>query len=185
MKSFFKEAVNSINTSGTIHPSSKYLIKNCLKDLKLDSAKTILEFGPGNGCITEALLHKMDKSTQLYSLEINPKFYNFCKKKFSKNSNIHIINQSALDFDKVLKSENIKNVDYIISSLPLSFFKNTEITSLFHKITNHLTPQGSFVQYQYSFGKYPLLKQIFDKVDVNFTLLNIPPAVTYKCYPEK
>lgn len=185
MKSFFKEAVNSIQTSGTISPSSKFLIKNCLKGLKLNKAKVVLEFGPGNGCITEALLSKIGNNTQLYSFEINPKFHEFCKNKFQENENIHVIKESALEFEKILNSENITEVDYIISSLPLSFFKNHEISTLFQEISNYLTSEGRFVQYQYSFGKYPLLKQFFDKVDINFTLFNIPPAFTYRCHPAK
>ena len=124
MESFIKEAIRSIKTSGTIKPSSKYLIRNCLKDLDFQEAKTIVEFGVGDGCFTKALDLKMQPDTNLYAFEINPTFFAHCHTAFSTQKNIHILNKSALEFDEVLKAHTINKVDYIISSLPLTNIPN-------------------------------------------------------------
>jgi phospholipid N-methyltransferase len=179
MKSFFKVAINSLKTSGTINPSSKYLIKSCLKDIDFETAKTIVEFGTGNGCITKELALLMPSHCQLYSFEINPKFHSYAKNRFSQHSNIEILEMSALDFDQILKAQAITSVDYIISSLPLTLLKTTEAQILLNKVRKHLKQDGLFVQYQYSLSRYGLLKKNFKKVHLSFTMINVPPAFVY------
>ncbi len=182
MESFFKEALKTINTSGTIAPSSKYLIRSCIKDIDFSEASVILEFGAGNGCITEELSLKIKKSTQLFAFEIHPKFYAYCHNKFKEQDNIHILNESALDFAKILTDSSIGKVDYIISSLPLTLFEHKEIKPFLSMIYKYLKSGGNLVQYQYSLGKYGLLKQYFDVVKLEITVRNIPPAFVYKCH---
>ena len=182
MKSFFSEAIKSIKTTGSIKPSSKYLVKNCLNGLAINNADVILEFGPGNGCFTEEIVNGISSSASLYSFEINSVFYNYCKSKYALHNNVHILNKSALDLDLVLRERSIEKVDYIISSLPLAILKEEEKKSLLGKIKTNLKEGGAFVQYQYSLGSYKELKRLFRRVDVELTLRNVPPAFVYKCY---
>lgn len=182
MKSFYKEAIKSIKTSGTVVQSSKYLIRSCLKDLKLETSTTILEFGAGDGCITEQILKRKDSKAMLYSFEIHPQFHDYCTQKFLGQQNVEIINQSALEFDVFLKTKTINKVDYIISSLPLALFPESEVKLFLNKVGEHLKEGGIFVQYQYSLDKYKLLKEHFKSVKVNFILRNVPPAFVYRCY---
>ena len=179
MKSFFKVAINSIKTSGTIKPSSKQLIKSCLKDIDFNKASTIIEFGTGNGCITQELAHQMQRHSQLYSFEINPEFHSYSKSRFAQHGNIEILKMSALDFDTVLEQQAIDGVDYIISSLPLTLFKDSEAQLLLHKVRQHLNEDGIFVQYQYNLSRYKLLKKHFNRVQLDFTMMNLPPAFVY------
>jgi phospholipid N-methyltransferase len=182
MKSFFSEALKSIKTTGSIKPSSKYLVKDCLKGLQLEKAQTIIEFGPGNGCITEEIVNNIPRSTHLYSFEINPVFFNYCNGKFTSFENVQILNKSALELDIVLKEMSIEKVDYIISSLPFTLLKESEKISLLNMIQLNLKKNGVFVQYQYSLGSYKELKNFFSRVEVDLTLRNMPPAFIYKCY---
>ncbi len=182
MKSFFKEAVSTFKTTGTIKPSSKYLINDCLKHLNFEKNQVVLEFGTGNGCITQELLHRLSDTSQLISFEVNEQFFNHCKNTFEIYDNFKLVKHSAVNFEEVLAENSIEKVDYIISSLPLTLLKEEEVISLLEKIPNFLKQDGCFVQYQYSLGKYKVLKQKFEKVNVDFTLRNLPPSFVYKCY---
>lgn len=182
MKSFFKEAVNSIKTSGTIIPSSKYLINDCLNDINFSNNNIILEFGAGNGCITDELLKRNTPESHLISFEVNSKFFKYCKDQFMYYENFTMVNHSAIYFDEVLGQQAIEKVDYIISSLPLALLDENDVLMLLEKILKFLKQDGCFIQYQYSLDKYKLLKQNFSKVKVDFTLINIPPSFVYKCY---
>lgn len=182
MKSFFKEAISTIKTSGTIKPSSKYLIKDCLKDIDFEKSKTIFEFGSGDGCITQELASRMCDNTELYSFETNPKFYTHCFDKFSTKNNVHLLNSSAFEFDDVLRESSVNQVDCIVSSLPLALFKKTEVKNLLNKAYKYLKSGGVFIQYQYSLREYRELRKTFDSVDIDLTLRNLPPAFIYECY---
>lgn len=175
------EYISTIKTSGTIGSSSKHLIKKCLKELEFTEPKIILEFGMGNGCITKELLKKVNQNTTIYSFETNPKFYNYAKNKFKDKYNLNIYNTSALNFDEVMKAHSINKVDYVISSLPISLFEEVDTNLLLHKIKNYLNVDGRFVQYQYSLKKHDLLKSLFNEVNLDFALWNLPPAFIYNC----
>jgi len=181
MDSFFKEAILSFRTSGTIRPSSKYLIQACLKDVDFDRAKNIIEFGAGDGCITSEIISRKRKITNLYSFELNEKFFNHCKTRFNDEEGFHLIHGSVLEFDKTLETHGIVNVDYFISSLPLSLFDISTLNSIIDKVIPYMNNDGMFIQYLYSLNKYRLLKKRFNQVAMDMTLLNLPPAIIFKC----
>jgi phospholipid N-methyltransferase len=181
MESFLKEAIRSLKTSGTVKPSSKYLIDHCLRDIDYSTARNIIEFGAGDGCITSEILNRMNPEAHLFSFELNSKFYKHCQKKFSGNHQISMLEKSALDFEKVLEENNIEQVDAIISSLPLTLFDEEHVDILLSKVQQHLKRGSYFIQYQYSLGQFFKLKKAFDSVDVQFTFRNVPPAFIYKC----
>jgi phospholipid N-methyltransferase len=170
-----------MKTSGSITPSSKYLVQKCLDHVDFKTAKVILEFGVGDGVITQEILEKVNADCQVIAIEINKNLFEYSQKKFADAENLSLHLASAFNFDEVLKKEGIDKVDYVISSLPLSLFSQEEIDDLFEKVPNHLSDKGAFVQYQYSIGKYGYLKKIFDKVSVDFTIRNAPPALIFTC----
>ncbi len=178
---FFKEAIKNIKTSGSIRPSSKYLIKKCLQHVDFESAKVILEFGVGDGCITEEILTKVNPSCRVIALEINENLCEYSRERFKAFENLELHCASAFDFDALLLELGVEKVDYIISSLPLSLFKQNEIESLFDKVPTYLSEEGAFIQYQYTLGKYVYLKKVFNKVMVDFTVRNTPPALIFTC----
>jgi phospholipid N-methyltransferase len=180
MKPFFFEALSSLRTSGTIAPSSKFLIQDCLKSLDLENAKVVLEFGAGDGCFTEAILERIPADCTLYSFELNTAFYEHCLEKFKNYPNFQLYHGSAADFTKVLAQQQIQKVDGIISSLPLTLLSEVELEFL-KDVPQYLHQRGSFVQYQYSLMRYGMFKRIFSKVELGFTLRNLPPAVIYRC----
>ena len=154
---FTKEALYKISTIGSIQPGSKYLIEKCLQDVEFKRNQIIVEFGSGNGNFTAEILKRIPKSTKLIAFETNKKFFDYCLEKFQGYGNFKIYHCSAENFSQLSEIKENK-VDYIISSLPLSLLKQELIASIVQKVIYHLKPNGCFIQYQYSFGKYLFLK---------------------------
>ena len=177
---FFKESIKSIKTSGSIAPSSKYLIEKCLAHVDFTKAKIILEFGVGDGVITAEILERVSSDCKVIAIEINENLYDYTKEKFSNNQ-LELVLGSAFDFDKILKERETEKVDYIISSLPLSLLEEREVNRLFVKLPNYISESGAYIQYQYSLGKYAYLKKVFKDVKVDFTIMNTPPALIFTC----
>lgn len=175
------EYISTIKKSGTITSSSKHLVKKCIKNVDFRKASVIIEFGMGDGCITQEILKKSNKDTLVISFEINPKFCVHCKEKFKNYSSLKICNSSAFDFESVLQENNISKVDYVISSLPISLFGKSKTLTLLENVKSYLNPDGLFIQYQYSLDSERFIKEVFTTVNRDFTLLNIPPAFIYKC----
>lgn len=170
-----------MKTSGSITPSSRHLVRKCLKNVDFAHARVIVEFGVGDGVITEEILNQLNPNCRLIALEINKNLCAYSSERFRDFNKLELHCASAFEFDSLLKELGIDKVDYIISSLPLSLFKKNEIENLFKKIPNYLAEGGAYIQYQYTLGKYPYFKKVFDQVSVDFTLRNAPPALIFTC----
>lgn len=181
MTSFYSEAIGTLKTSGTVSPSSKFLIRDILKSISFNEVTNIVEFGAGDGCITREIGKRMNPKSQLYSFEINEHFYKLCSDEFNALANVQIIQESALNFNSILAQENIHQVDVIISSLPISLFSDKDLDELLSKAKQYLKPEGLFIQYQYSLFRFRKVKQFFQKVNLDFTVRNLPPAAIYTC----
>lgn len=152
-----------------------------LRNIDFKSNQIIIEFGAGNGCITETILEKMPKTNTLHVFELNDKFYQLCQQKFNRFPNIKIHNENALEFEKVIELKADEKVDYVISSLPLTLLKKEDINTLMRRVKKRLNPNGYFIQYQYSLDKLSYFKKQFTYVDLSCTLINLPPAFVYTC----
>ena len=177
---FSLEAIKSIKESGTVAASSRFLVDKMTKNI-CDQESVIIEFGTGNGKITESILTKTSCCSQVFSFELNKVMFDKLTTKLPHDKRLCMINDTAHNFEKALTQHHIEKVDYFISSLPLSLLKKEDVEDLLAKVKEYLHPDGMFVQYQYSLDKLQLLKSRFSDVKVRFTPLNIPPAFIYYC----
>ncbi|WP_299105491.1 rRNA adenine N-6-methyltransferase family protein [uncultured Tenacibaculum sp.] len=177
---FFKEAVKSYKTSGTVAPSSRFLAKRMLKQINFSKAEVIVELGPGDGAITKRILKKIQSNTVLVCFEINDAFYKELKE--INHPQLIVLKSSAEDIRKELSKLGYTKVDYIVSSLPLTIIPKEISSNILRECYNSLNINGLFIQYQYSLTYYKKLKKVFgDFIELDFEPLNFPPAFVYKC----
>ena len=93
--------MRNIKTTGTITPSSRVLIKHLLSPVDFATARCIVELGPGNGCITRALLQHMRADSNLLCFELNPEFATRLSKHIS-DPRLHIHNTCASALHSIL-----------------------------------------------------------------------------------
>lgn len=178
---FLGQALSSINTVGSVYPSSKYLVRKMTQEIAAGTSGNIIELGTGTGVITEAILHRLGENGQLNSVELNRKLVSKVKScGWSKDQRLTIHNDSAFSF--MIKQPTINNnVETIISSLPLAILPYKSVIRLLINCKKSLNPNGKFIQYQYSTHSLKLLKKVFRNVTVEFEGRNIPPAIVYTC----
>lgn len=152
-----------------------------MKNISFEGKQIYVEFGTGDGCMTEAILSGMSEDSTLLSFELNDDFYHFANEKFAGDPRVRVIKENALNFDSKEYLAEGEEVDYIVSSLPLTLLKQREVLTLLIKVKERLKPGGLFIQYQYSLGKLNELKRVFQDVSIDYTILNIPPAFVYTC----
>jgi len=181
MNNFFLTALKSLKQTGTVTPSSKFLIRKITNNIDFQEHQTIVEFGMGDGCVTEILVEKIKPNTHLHGFELNDEFFEFCEKKFENYQHVNIYQENALDFEKAMNLTSEKSVDYFVSGLPLSLLKNKDIDTLVERMKYQLKPNGKYVQFQYSTDKLSYLKKHFGQVKLSYVLRNFPPAFVYSC----
>ena len=151
-----------------------------LDNIDYSKTKVIVELGPGTGVFTRRIAKKLPKNVVLLVFELNEEFYLQLKNEFYQ-SNIMIIHDSAENILMYLKEHNFDCADVVISSLPLSNFKEDLRSSLLNNIYESLSDAGKFIQFQYSLQSKKALMSLFQEVKIDFTALNIPPAFVFSC----
>lgn len=178
----FLESVKNLKTVGTVAFSSKFLVKKMVAPINYRNARCIVELGTGNACITKGLLQKMNPQTQLFSFEINAKFYEMVKGQLN-DRRLHLINDSAENLGTYIRQAGFEKADCIVSSLPLVSLPKEIEYNIVKAIIENLTPEGMFIQYSYSTVQLKKFETLFGEhnVKLKFAALNFPPAFVYIC----
>lgn len=171
--------IKSIKTSGTIIPSSKVLIESLLAPINFETSRCIIELGAGNGCVTRAVLERMHPACVLICFEVNSEFVTQLNS--LDDSRLHVVDACASSLGIILDDLNIKDVEHIVSSLPLALIDDDIVQNILNLVFSKLREGGRFLQYQYSLNNYAELKLIFKDVKLDFTFRNMPPAFVYEC----
>jgi phospholipid N-methyltransferase len=178
-KTFISEVLKTGGTIGALSPSSSFLAHKMLSPIDFETAKCIIEFGPGTGIFTHKLLEKMTQDSRLFIFEINPAF--FAALKTINDNRLIVVNDSAENCMIYLKQYHQENADYIVSSLPFAMIPDQVVDAILENAYKVLSEKGKFIQFQYSLNALSKLKTIFNKVKVKFTFLNLPPAFVFIC----
>lgn len=175
---FFTKFIKNPRTVGSIYPSSKYLAKKMLRNIKWQEINSIVELGAGTGVFTQHIdkLKKDNCDALIFELDndmrnnLEAKYNNF---KFFKDVRY---------LSRIISENNLKGADCIVSGLPFAVFSKEDREYIINEVVNSLNENGMFVAFQYSLQMKETLKKNFSRVDISFEPRNIPPAFVYTCY---
>lgn len=165
---------------GSLIPSSRFLIKQLLRDVKWNDVRVIVEYGPGVGTISAEILKRMRPDAKLILFEINDDFVRVLKRRFS-DPRVHVLHRSAADVGVVLREMGIDHADCAIAGIPFSIMKEDDRLAVLQNTHAALRPGGSFLVYQFSSRVRADLEKIFGPVRSGFEPLNILPARLFHC----
>jgi len=179
-RKFFSEFFKKNSSVGSITPSSRFLANRMLRQIDFSRDIIIAELGPGTGVFTKKIIEKLNPDSKLYVFELNKEFVEILQKNHP-DPRVKFICDSASNIKKYLQQDGVTQVDYIVSSLPLSLIPDNIRTEIIEESFNILKPGGIMTQFQYSQHCKKLFEHYFSTVSTEFTFLNIPPAFIYVC----
>lgn len=179
--SFLKQYIIKPRTVGAILPSSKYLASRMIENIDFNTARYIVEYGPGTGVFSEKMIKRRNRETIMLLFESNENFYNKLKEKYKDESNVYIINDSAEYVGKYLKKYGVPYIDYIISGLPFASLPNDVSSNILKETQKHLNEDGKFITFQYTLLKKDFIKKYFSEVSIKREVRNVPPAYVLYC----
>lgn len=195
LRTFTGEALRDPQTTASVVPSSRYLTRAMIAPLPLEQGGTVVEFGPGTGTITAALLERLPESATLLSFEVNPRFCNYLAERFS-DPRLEVVPTSAEHAGRELTARGVSSVAAAVSSLGFSLMDETLRSAILAGIVPFLHPGSVFTQYQYLHGLLAphlpgnqrsslesVLRQKFSSVTSEVIWRNVPPALVFTCHP--
>ncbi|MBM3881719.1 MAG: hypothetical protein FJ387_18675 [Verrucomicrobia bacterium] len=188
---FLKEALTSFRRMGAFLPAQRHLIDAVVNALPRRNRLTIVELGAGEGCITRAVVRKLDGlEYQLLVFELSDALLEANRHALGvpsrrTHAQIHrgtlaLLKQDAFRFPDVLAEHGVSHVDAVLSSLPLSHSPAARRRAFIESVRTTLADQGLFVQYRHTPRGAHELHDCFLDVQRRF-VVNLMPAWVYTC----
>jgi phosphatidylethanolamine/phosphatidyl-N-methylethanolamine N-methyltransferase len=173
---FVKQAILQPRQTSSLVPSSRFLARAMAAHVGPHSGK-VVEFGPGTGNITKAILERGVAPHDLTLFEMNPDFAESLHRRF-QDANIHVTGaQNVAEFMG-------NDVGVVVSGLPLLSIPRPIRHAIVNGAFKVLRPGGSFIQFTYG-PRAPLMDETLEKMGLTAAKgshkiwLNFPPAQVY------
>ena len=168
---FFK-AVFSDRMIGAVASSSRYTMDRVCEELGPGCAY-VVEYGPGDGVSTRAILAQLPAHGRMVAIERNPDF--LPELGAIADPRLHIMQGDVCSVIQRLSDLDLPRIDAVISSIPFSFLPSDSREFVVRRTFHALAPGGRFIVFQYSPLMLRYLKNYFPSVRVRFEPRNIPP----------
>lgn len=150
-RNYIRQFIRSPRTIGTLVPSSPWLCRAMVSSVSWGNITRVAELGAGEGVLTRKILTMMPNDAKLDAYEIDPSFLKTLSR--INDSRLQIIPHSA----ELLE----QRYDIIFSCLPLLSLPPRIRLKILKKASIQLTPNGSFIQFQYTHGSEKSLSRFF------------------------
>lgn len=163
---------------GSVIPSSRRLIQRLLGHTDWHHIKVAVEYGPGTGGVTRALLARLGPDARLFAFEIDGDFVDYLRRDI-QDPRLTVIAASAETVGAVLAAAGVAHCDIAISSLPFSIMPVTVRQAIVRATAAALAPGARLIGYQYSTTWLRELRHEFRHVAVQIEPRNWPPAFVF------
>jgi phospholipid N-methyltransferase len=175
---FFRSWLHDPFGVASIAPSGRALARSMAAGI--GPGARVIELGAGTGTLTQALLANGVAPQHLHLVERNPRFVRILRRRFPELC-VHAIDagQLAMHFEGCRGQ-----FDFIVSGLPIVWFRQTLKRAILGGAFTLLTPGGRFHQFTY-LGRQPIESRILDELGLQaifagFVPLNFPPGFVYR-----
>lgn len=176
---FFRQFVKHPGMIGSIIPSSSSLVNHILDMVDWSSCRLFVEYGPGVGTFTRAILDRMHPDATLLAIDLNLDFVAYLESRID-DPRLKVVHGSCADVRRFIKEAGARQADYILSGIPFSTLPQGVGEAICAETHSALRPDGAFLVYQYSRFVRRLLDPAFGAVEESVTWRNIPPCRVFR-----
>ena len=162
---------------GSVIPSSRFLERRLVQIAAIPRARVVVEFGPGTGGTTRAILDAMAPTAKLLAIEIDPHFAGMLKAHGDPRLIVH--HGSAEHIREALAQHGLAAPDAVLSGIPFSTMPLALGQRIINAVWESLAPGGRFVAYQFRDRVATLGRQLLGDPEVAVEIFNAPPVRIY------
>jgi phospholipid N-methyltransferase len=172
---FLKEFIRNPRMVGSIVPTSRVAIRALLDPVDWRAARCAVEYGPGTGVFTQAILRRLGPDGRLIAIDTNATFIALLREQIA-DERLICVEGSATDVEAIVAAHGFTAADYVVSGLPFSTLPRNVADAIMDATARVIAPGGAFLVYQYSLFVLPLLKRRFARVGKGVVMRCVPPA---------
>ena len=184
---FLKTFLRHPTQVGAIAPSGPGLVRAMVQWFDWESARGIVEFGPGTGVFTEAIEAQRHPESKFFAIERSPEMAALARQRSPQTT---IYEDSVTNVGHLCRREAMQQVDAIICGLPWASFSEALQSEIMEEMLGVLRPGGQFATFAYWQGVIlPAGRRFSRRLHESFTTVqrshtvwrNLPPAFVYRC----
>jgi len=184
---FFRNFIRNPIQVGAVLPSSPGLAEMMVRSVDWESARAVIEYGPGTGVFTERIGECLRSESRFFAIEKSPELASRTR---TRCPNAVVLEASVADVEKLCRDQGIEQVDAILCGLPWAAFPESLQNECFDAMLRVLRPGGQFATFAYWQGVLlpagrrfaKRLHSTFGEVRRSPTVWrNVPPAFVYRC----
>lgn len=138
-----------------------------------EAARVVVEYGAGNGTLTEALLKRLGNPSRLVGIEVNADFVADLKR--IRDERLEVVHGDVVEMAGKLRELAPNGVDAVVSGIPFSFLSPEARLEICRATREGLAENGRFIVYQNSLLMRKVLRKTFAKVETHFEPRNVFP----------
>ncbi len=164
----------------SVMPTSRFAVEKICSRIDPKAARVVIEYGPGTGVFTEALLRRMTPESRLIAVERNEALFNLLRDN-CRDPRLQHVNDCAGNILDIVRRAGAGQADYVLSGIPFSFLPAKARVELLQNTHRILKRGGKFLAYQ-TFYQPPgclrvPLREIFSDVKIEYAVLCVPPLL--------
>lgn len=159
----------------SIKETSPFMVRRICDRMDLARRRVVVEYGPGTGPFTRALLDRLSPDSRLILVEKNPEFASRLQGR--RDPRLRVFHAGAEEIHDVLRASGVSRADYILSGIPFSRIPRPAKMQILRDTRRALGEQGIFLAYQSSAHLREPLEAVFPSVRVRREPFHIPPMV--------
>ena len=164
----------------SVMPTSRFAVEKICSRIELQGAQVVIEYGPGTGVFTRALLRRMPPESRLIAVERNEALFNLLRRN-CRDPRLQLYNDCAGNILDIARSSSAGEADYVLSGIPFSFLPARARVELLQNTHRVLKRGGKLFAYQ-TFYQPPghlrePLRDLFPIVNTGFAILSVPPLL--------
>lgn len=132
---------------GSAFPASVRMVRHMLAPVDWSKVTIAVEYGPGSGRFTFAMLERMRPGARLLAIDTGEEFVKKLRSAIA-DPRLIVVKGSAGDVARHLAERNLDEADLILSGLPFSTLKPGEAEAIMAETASALAPSGMFAAYQ-------------------------------------
>jgi len=172
MEHFFEVAIRDFHHAGSLFPSSVWCAQAILRYLP-SPGSALVEYGGGDGTLTEFLLEALPLEGRLWSVEVNSQFVGDLRG--IQDPRLTVLHEDVRTRAAKLRELRPEGVDAVISGIPFSFLPSEDRDMVVQRTFEGLRPGGRFIVYQYSPAMRERMGRVFGNCKLSFEPRNIFP----------
>ncbi len=150
-------------------------------------ARGVVEFGPGTGVFTEAIVKKLHPDAKFVAIERSHDMAELTRRRCPSAT---VIEDSVTNLDAICDAAGIGQVDAVLCGLPWASFPDSLQREIMSVTLNRMAPNAKFATFAYWQGVIlPAGRRFSKRLRENFSDVrrsetvwrNLPPAFVYRC----